>query len=513
MSQKKRFSLVPQFERYPWAVRFVQTVPGKFVLLGVFSLLIAIYWPQWVLFVGICLGGCVFFPERRHVLLVVASLASIMIGRTNVHREDIFDLFALFGLKSLANNGFFFVLIILVLFLCYLTVLFSKKPKTGNRVYLRRPILAVLAVVFGVAITLSYAPVAPAVKGLGWALLIIFNKYIWFLAYSLCERNAPDSPPFHRQLGYYLPFWYPVNLPIPKGASYIGQIRADSPEALAVCQLKGLKLLIWAIYLSIFAIFLKAVCLGFGESYSKLFALVVDQKTLLFFFREQLVGRLENWPLILNIPNYNEAVELCSAGQPLPFYRNWQALILKFFLILLHIAILSHGAIAICRMAGYRALRNVHKPFSATTLAGFWNNYQYYYKELMVAVFFYPTFLRCFRNRPILRYFTATMAAAGLGNFIYHLFVKIDLIVNLGFFEAVFAMQSLALYCFLLATGIFLSQLRKLRRGKNSRSLPRPLATAGVLLFYCIILIFGETDKLYPVTDNFKFLLSLFNIG
>jgi hypothetical protein len=465
-----------------------------------------------VLFIAICLGLCIFLPRHRHIILVIASLSSVVLGRTNLNRELVSELLGSYGLSQHYSPVYFLLAVALVLFGCFLVVHISK-PSSGRNWQLRRPVLTVIASYLFLASLAYYLPLSNQFKVCIWVFLLIFNNYLWFLSYSFCERHDPQAPTFIRQLGYYQPFWYPSSLPIPKGASYIRQIMAVTPEELAVCRLKGLKLLIWAIYLSIFTMFLEAVCYGFAESYSRLFALVVDQKTLIFFFREELVGRIDNWPLSLDIPYYKDAFESCIAGQPLPFGKNWQALILYFFLMVLHLAVVTHAAIAICRMAGYKALRNVYRPLRATTIAGFWNNYYYYYKELMVTVFFYPTFLRYFRNRPMLRYYVATMAAAGLGNFLYHFLLRIDLIITQGVFQTVVLMQSMLVYCFLLGNGIFLSQLRKLKRGNAGSLVPAPLATAGVLLFYCVISIFGDAESLNTLADSWMFFLSLFNLN
>lgn len=510
---KRRFSLAPQFDQYPWAVAFAQTLPGKIAMLAVFSLLLAVYWPKWVLFIALCLWFCIFFPGRRHWILVAAALGSIVIGRTDVSQSTIEQVLVHFGYGPLSGPLTIVGMAGVVLFCYGLLVSFFSRGGLRGWAMADRPVLLVLSALLALILAVGNLPLAPAVQCFSWIFIILCCKYLWFLCYSLSESRDPHSPPFYRQLGHYLPFWHPVDLPIPKGAAFLAQIKARTPEELAICQLKGLKLLLWAVYLSLFTLLLKAVCFGFGESYSTMFHLIVHKGSLIFYFREQEVLAVPHWPLFLDIPRYRDAFALAASGNPLPFHKNWQALAVNFFILLLHIAITSHAAIAVCRMAGYRALRNVHRPFSATTIAGFWNNYQYYYKELMVTVFFYPTFLRYFKNRPLLRYYAATMAAACLGNFLYHLLVRIDLVITQGLFGAAVVMQSMAFYCFLLGNGIFLSQLRKIKKGPGKSTLPPPVATAGVLLFYCIIVIFGDVEDLPTLTECFRFLLALFGLN
>lgn len=506
--RRKGFSLVPQLDQYPWLVRFVQTILGKIVLLALFSLLISFYWPQWVLFLAISLGFCLFLPGQRHIILVVASLGSVLIGRTNLRWSLVNDLLQHYGGQQLATPLIAYLAVGGVIVFCALVLYFSKGAAAPFRI--KRPVLAVLSFYIIVAMVASYAPLGNQLKIGLWSFLVIFGNYIWFLCYSLCERNDPQAPPFSRQLGYYLPFWYPSPLPLPKGASYLRKIRAETPEDLAICQLKGLKLLLWAIYLSLFGLMLEILFFGFAESYSSIIGLVVDQGKLLFFFRDQLTLTIDSWPFFLDIPTYSYAFEQCAAGKPLLYYWNWAALVIKFFLGMLHLAIITHAAIAICRMAGYNALRNVYKPLQSKTIAGFWNRYYYYYKELLVTVFFYPTFLRYFKGRPALRLYMATLAAAGLGNFLYHFILKIDVIVGKGVWVTFVSMQPFMFYCFLLVNSIFISQWRRIKAGPQRKMLPQPLPLLMVLSFYCVLEVFADTKGI-DIMENFKFVFALFN--
>ena len=48
------------------------------------------------------------------------------------------------------------------------------------------------------------------------------------------------------------------------------------------------------------------------------------------------------------------------------------------------------------------------------TVVGFWNRYYYYFKEIMVDFFFFPTFVSWFRKRPVLRLFAAVFMAVAV---------------------------------------------------------------------------------------------------
>ncbi len=63
----------------------------------------------------------------------------------------------------------------------------------------------------------------------------------------------------------------------------------------------------------------------------------------------------------------------------------------------------------------------------------FWNRYYYYFKEIMVEFFFYPTFIGWFRKWPRLRLFAAVYMAAFVGNMYYHLIGKEEKLAARGF--------------------------------------------------------------------------------
>src|SRR5207247_2697015 len=96
----------------------------------------------------------------------------------------------------------------------------------------------------------------------------------------------------------------------------------------------------------------------------------------------------------------------------------------------------GHTMIACFRMSGFRALRNNYRPLAARTIAEFLNRYYFYFKELLVEFFFYPTFFRFFKGRTRLRLAAATFAAAGLGNMFFHFIRDVGYVAQLGLWRA-----------------------------------------------------------------------------
>src|SRR5262249_32592399 len=150
------------------------------------------------------------------------------------------------------------------------------------------------------------------------------------------------------------------------------------------------------------------------------------------------------------------------------------------------------------RLFGFNLFRNTYKPFLATSLVTFWNRYFFYFKELLVEFFFYPIYLSFFKERPKLRIFAATMAAACIGNWYHHALERTVWTLNhMASLRGAPRLDSYLFYAFLLGIGVFVSMLREQRRRgravvSRSPAMARLVALrkmAGVWLFFALIRI------------------------
>jgi len=310
-----------------------------------------------------------------------------------------------------------------------------------------------------------------------WQFVAVFGLYLWFIGYALLDRDSRDRDPFGLQLGTFHPFWGSTNTPFPKGSAYLRRIEAHTPERLAITQLKGLKLLAWALVLA----------------------------QVLWAF-QWIVHRQ------LAIPTFVMAFEHGVQRAPYPWFVCWASLVAAFVEALLSLSVMGHGIIAGCRVAGFAALRNTYRPLESRTIAEFWNRYYFYFKELLVDMFFYPTFMRFFKRRPKIRLFAATLAAASFGNAYYHFFNEPDPIAKLGFWKAIVAYLPYLFYCLVLGVAIGVSQLRKRKPIPAGWLRGRLVPSLAVALFYCLLHIFADTSRAYPIQEHFRFLLHLFNL-
>lgn len=453
------FRLIPRIDTYPRVVTFAQTPPGKVVLLALFGLGLAYnraaWWPllPWLLLITL-------LPSRRRILVTAATL---------------FFTFAL-PLYSLPQSLYGIVFFAMAIGLG--AMLFWAATLWPRSWYGKRPVFFLLTGYTALILVASRIPQTSRYHQLLWGFATVLSTYVWFIGYSLLDRKSPGCDPLSLQLGTYRPFWGSTQTPIPKGAAYLRRIEARDPEQLAVVQLKGLKLLLWSILISLF---------------SQLFARCVHG--------------------YLKVPSLSRALSLSRGHTPLPWYMCWASLIADFFEIIMAFSIWGHRFVACCRMAGFNALRNTYRPLSSRTVAEFFNRFYFYFKELLVDFFFYPMFLKHFKKSGKLRIVAAIFAAACFGNAYYHFFRDLGFIQRLGVARAVVGYQVYLFYCVALATAISISNLR--RRDPAPKGFVRgqlwPSLCVG--LFYCLLDIFGATERNYPLSVHFRFLAHLFNLN
>ncbi len=481
-------SLVPQLDVMPRVLHLVRTALGRLALVAAFTaLLAALKVPAWWQ-TGLFLAVTSLFPEHRKSLLAAAAILWIYLSPPipldapwlkNMLRQHAAERFLPIW------PAVVFLVWLLAISYAWLCRAFPKSP-CGQR-----PVL-VLVLILLALLSASNLPLA----GLPWFLIaasaIVLTSYLWFFAYWLSENAARKTAPFQVSVSYWRPLWqFNAITPFGKGAAYLDRVEAKDDQQLASVQLKGLKLLLWATALTF--VLVVANRLAYGPSASL---------TAIPLFAPHA-----------RIPTYAMALEAQLQGHPYPFHLRWLALILHFLFFILTLTVFGHKIIAICRMAGFNVFRNTYRPFGSTTIAEFYNRIFYYFKELLVVFFFYPTYLRYFKKYPRLRLFSATVAAAGLGNFLCHFLRDGRNIIQMGLARALLFYHVYAVYALILGVAIGLSQLRqKARKGREPTGHRKLLAIASVFLFYCLITILDEPDATHPhtIVDYGHYFLSLF---
>ena len=287
--------------------------------------------------------------------------------------------------------------------------------------------------------------------------------------------------------GFYIwPVWGGTSVPYGKGFDYLTSCEAKDDESLARSQLAGIKLFILA---AVCALGERLVaCLVFGED--NVFRSVLGGATL----------------------SVAATSDMISSPGDYPVWKGWVSIYCELVREVLGLGSKGHLIIGYLRMGGFNVFRNTYKPLLAETLVEFWNRFYYYFKELLVHFFFFPTFTRYFKRYPRLRMFTAVFAAAFFGNMYYHI-IKGPLFLKGDWAGLWKAFNPRLVYCFALALGIYISMLREQRRPKGVfRPLAcRALAILGVWTYYAFIHLWDKGGITHA--QRFHFLLGLFGLG
>jgi hypothetical protein len=380
------------------------------------------------------------------------------------------------------------VILILMAFLwgCYrLALRFSALPP-----FIRRnPQLCLHAVFWGLLVLLW----TTSSGGVAWRLVvagvvIMLPFFLWRLGYLLssAQRGRVAGTRFRDHMFYLWPIWGGSNTPFGKGLDYLARSEAKDEESLARAQLAGLRLFVLA-----------------GIWY----ACLAIMNGLVFGVNNAV--RMAAGGITLGVPRLDALID---QGKVASIPMAWAAVYCDLFRDVLHRAANGHVIIGILRLFGFYVFRNTYKPLLSESVVGFWNRYYYYFKEIMADFFFFPTFARWFRKRPVVRLFAAVFMAAFVGNMYYHLIRMGEELAKADFQTIWLSLHARLFYCFLLAAGIFISMLREQKRTRKSRGIARrAMAIFGVWTMFALIGIWNEkcTATFLPKT---WFFLGLFGL-
>lgn len=450
----REFRIIPRIETYPSVVRFAQSAAGKLVLLAGFGIVLSFLMsPLGAAILTVPLLLTTFAPAYR--MSIAAGFSVAFLFFTFLNQQMVLGM----ALAVIATG-----------MLLYWSV--YRWPKAHLS---RRPVAFLLWGFTALIVAANFAASGSTLRAVLWAAVNAAAIYVWFIAYALIERDRNPARDWVLQLASFRPFWGSTTTPFPKGAAYLRRIEARTPEQLAVAQLKGLKLLAWALLLSL----LQSLWNRFFHGY-------------------------------LRIPTSAEALGMSAHGMPVAWHIRWESVILSFFENVMAMSIMGHRFIAVCRFAGYNALRNTYRPLSSRTVAEFFNRYYYYFKELLVDFFFYPAFMRYWKKNKKLRMVFATFAAAFFGNAFFHFTRDWEIIRDRGMWKAFTNYEAELIYCFVLATALSISELRKRKPRPASFLRGQLLPTLWVIFFYCILNVLVTDERHYELVDYLRYFASLF---
>ncbi|GMU64014.1 MAG: hypothetical protein AMXMBFR36_02880 [Acidobacteriota bacterium] len=474
--------IIPNLEREARLVHWVQAPVGRFAIFLIFLASLAVtVRGSLLLDTAVVLALVTWLPTRRRTILVFAALYWAYL---HVHLR--WDLLG--AVRERAEAGtvlpdfglFRFQVIAAALLSCALLhVWFRSRP---SMLAARYPAWFLAGLHILLAAALSASPWRGLTWLYAWGFLLVFGSYLWFLAYALLDLRKHPEREFSEHIGLFHPFWGSTSTPFPKGRAYADEIEAKDAEALAVSQLRGIKLLWWSILLAAAAASLRAI-----------------------FFGQPIIGQAR-LPFGIPVPPLEIAFQASVQGHPFPWIQNASAMFLDLAIDGLSLSVWGHQFIAIARMAGFDARRNTYKPFLATSVSDFFNRYYYYFKELLVDFFFHPTIYSLPRRRFKLSLFVATLAAAGVGNFLYHLIRDLHVVAERGLVKTLVDSRVHALYCLVLALAIFVSQVRRIgRRPEAPTGLVRWRKIVAVWLFFALLSTLYVDMRNTALIDHVRF--------
>jgi hypothetical protein len=467
--------LIPQIDRYPQIVASVQGPRGRCVLGGAVLVLTVLFHAVGLHFsVGLLALASAYAGKYRSYLIAFGTW--LLLYRHGFWFDMAFveRIASQEGVGDRLNEQMLQPTMLVFVFALF-TILLILRHRAASM--LPRPtlflVISFLVLVCATQLTIT----AGMPRVLIWSFLMTIQPFFWFVGYALADIGK-EGAPIWRHFSVFHPFWGSTLTPFGKGLSYLRRFDAKTSGELAVTQLKGLKLAAWTLLLAV----------GLN------------------CFTKVVHGRL-------GLPAFDDCFLRYVDGNPASRLVGWISLFAYFAEDLLSMTIFGGIIVAAARLAGFRLLRNTYRPLESTTLVEFWNRYYFYFKELLVDQFFYPTFLRCFRGYRRLRLFFATFMAACVGNLLFHFIRDIHFVGEMGLWKAVVGEQSHAFYTFVLATSVGISQMCSSRRIEGHWLRARLVPCVWVCGFFCILHIFdAPLDREHSLWERGGFLFYLLGV-
>ena len=468
-----------QFHERPTLIAGAQSVAGRVALWAAGCALLAWHHVDLPMLAAFTL--VLVFPGHRRAILALAALGLLAVRflpRDVISLRHLADSLAAVGAGRWIEYAASTALATgIVLLLVLAAIRFDRLPGVVRR----HPLLG-----------LHVLACAALVGGVWWRVeVLVLAPYLLWRASYLVKTAAAGraaATTFKDHLFYLVPVFGGTNTPFGKGFEYLSRCEARDAAAAARSQLAGLRLLVLAAALELLLEAMMAVV--HGQTGDR--------------FGARLAG------FTLGIPTLAEV--LARPGNP-GVALGWLGVYLELIRTTTRLAIYGHVIVGALRLLGFNVFRNTYKPLLATSIVEFWNRFYYYFKELLVEMFFYPAFYRSGWAGPRLRMLVAVFAAAFAGNAYFHLLRDHESVLA-GDWPAVVTYWIPRLcYCFLLALGIWLSMLRQqeLRKRQNPPAgrWARLRGIAGVWTFFGLVHVWLVEPPVAGFARRASFLLSL----
>lgn len=206
-----------------------------------------------------------------------------------------------------------------------------------------------------------------------------------------------------------------------------------------------------------------------------------------------------------------------NSGKSLSTLDLWRAVLTDFGVYFIWLVWVGLTAVATMRLAGFHVFRNTYRLFESRTFAEFFERYQYYYKELVFAVSFWPVFVRMRTLGLRWRVALSLFFSVGLFNTYLNLTFRWSKTVFLDFEKAnekilTFSLNYLV-YATMLAALIYPSMLKAVS-GRETSTPPvwwRAVKVFGIICAFAAIRTF-ERSIPGEYFINWRMFLGLFGL-
>lgn len=204
-------------------------------------------------------------------------------------------------------------------------------------------------------------------------------------------------------------------------------------------------------------------------------------------------------------------------GSSVTLASIWSALLRDFLAFYLTWSVIAHFKVATWRLMGYDIAPYFQYPFLSTNIVEMWRRYSFYYREFLLAAFYYPVFLALRSFPRWLRTVLATLAAATLGNFLYHLLEA--LLYDQGEASVVVELFRTLPYFLIFGLAIALTSLYLSWKGPGRKAwspgiglLFDVLGVVATFGFYILVRVMNHVPKEHSFTTAAKILLGAFGL-
>ena len=474
---ERAWRIIPAIDKEPRIIALAQQWPGRLLLFATFALLLNFLGANPL--ITPLAAACAYAGQYRRYLIPLATVLLLYQNGFWIDTGLVARVAEQEGVTGQIDQPLLFAAMLAVVFV-FCVVLLLSWHRLRAVSFFRRSTLWLVLLFLGLVVVAQPPFTSGVQRVLLWSFLMTLLPYFWFLAYALADAATQQAAPFWQRLGVFHPFWGSTLTPFGKSVSYLRKFEAKTTEELAVTQLKGVKLAAWTLILAVTLNYLEALIHGY-----------------------------------LGVPRFDDAFTGYLAGAGYPPTR----LLGKPCRVLCRgtCSTYQSGAASSSPACGWSVFaccaipigrwRRGPSPSSGTGIISISRNC--WSTTSSIRLFFAIS-----AAIADWRMFFATFTAACIGNLLFHFMRDIHFVAELGWGRALTGEASHALYTFLLATGVAVSQMRQRPSNVDRGWLRgRVLPCAWVALFFCVLHVFdAPLDREHSIWQRGLFLTHILGI-